>query len=140
MAKTENKTHPDVWNSAIMSIMKYGISTIETSRSPDGKKQSFEQKYVRNIVTGPKNDEGDNFKRISNYNIRKGDMIATVCSHRLGDIFCWEASLSPAYVYNIDKFELRINRRAGIWGRMEDMFFVNTKMGECLVMKKMKFT
>ena len=37
-----------------MSIMKYGISTIETTQSADGEMQSFASKCIRRIVMGRK--------------------------------------------------------------------------------------
>ena len=64
----KTKIKLDLRNAAIMSIMKYGISTIAT-QTADGEMQSFASKCIRRIVVGGNNE--DDYNKINNYTLRK---------------------------------------------------------------------
>ena len=75
-----NKVKLDLRNAAIMSIMKYGISTITTTQASGGKMQPFASKCIRSIVIG-NNTNGEN-NRINNYTVRK-IINYLPCSHKI---------------------------------------------------------
>ena len=88
--------------------------------------QSFASKCIRNIVIGPnENNDIDARNRKSNREIRKENRVATTFSQKLRDMLCdiyrWKTSLSPAYLNNINKCELHINRWVEMWKRMKNI-------------------
>ena len=66
--------------------------------------------------------------RISNYDIRKGDLVETYISHKLSDRLCdiyrWKTSLSPSYLNNIDKYAIRTDRRIEMRKRRKDLLLL----------------
>ena len=110
----------DLFNAAIGSILKYGLSTLRTTETMDRKLQQFKSRCLREI-TYPNSQTHE--EQENNEALRKKYCVPTFYSQlhsgKIKDIYRWKTTLAPAYLNNQQEMENELRIWEYNWYRMK---------------------
>ena len=107
-----------LWNAAIYSILKYGLSAIKISDQYRKKIQQFASKCTRSIVEANENTKmtgktGSRTNHLTNKKIRIKHGIPTtesrIYAEKLCDIYRWYTAQSSNYLNNTEEYDIDMN-------------------------------
>ena len=124
----KKKNRFDLWNAAIGSILKYGLTTLRSTEMMDRKIQQFTSRCMNEIIYAAEKekDENENYQtRDTNEYNRTKYCLPTIHSQlqkeKVCDIYRWKTTLSPAYLNNKQDMENEMRLWEFNWYRMKDI-------------------